>query len=310
MIADSKPTVSVDNKAVVLEAARADLVTDSKPTIFVGDEQTEPEALRADLVADSTPTASMRDESDEQLEPDEPDETDETDAIGADLVAESKPTVFVVDDDADLRRVLTVLIKAMHLDVRDFASAAEFLNAFDPAQSGCLLVDVRMPGMSGIELLDVLASRSVSLPVIMISGHGDVPMAVRVMKAGAVAFLEKPFRDHELWESIQQAIRLDTERRRDFGWRNEVKERIGNLTPMEREVMDLIVTGESNKSMALRLGVSVRTVEVRRAKVMRKMRAATMADLIRWALIVDADGGKASVRCAKPRSACLPPLPE
>ncbi len=201
-------------------------------------------------------------------------------------------TVFIVDDDPAVRQGLAMLVKSMQLQAECFASAQEYLQVSDPDRPGCLLIDVRMPGMSGLELLDRLAARGVHLPAIMISAYGDVPMVVRAMKSGATDFLEKPCRDHELWEAIQSALQRDAENRRRKNQRVLVGERLERLTPGEQEVLEMLVEGGSNKAIAAKLGLSVRTIEVRRAKIMRKMEADSLAELVRLALATNESFGE------------------
>lgn len=195
-----------------------------------------------------------------------------------------EPTVFIIDDDPAVRRALTVLVGSMDLRPEAYGSAQEFLDNFDASQPGCLLLDVRMPGTSGLELLDLLKREETELPVILISAHGDVPMVVRAMKAGALNFLEKPCRDQELWEAIQEALKWDQENRKKSAYRIRVRKRLAQLTDGERRVLKLLVEGRSNKEIGAELGLSVRTIEVRRAKVMQKMKAGSLAELVRLAL--------------------------
>jgi len=201
-------------------------------------------------------------------------------------MTESNATVFVVDDDQAMRNSLKWLISSVGMRVETFASADDFLAGYYPGRAGCLLLDVRMPGMSGLELQEVLAERDIQLPVIIITGHGDVPMAVRALKSGAIDFIEKPFNDELLLDAIRNALVLD-ERRRDVQQeRAEVAGRLIQLTPREREVMDMVTDGKSNKEIAADLGVSAKTVEAHRARVMEKMCAGSLAELVRMALVV------------------------
>lgn len=198
----------------------------------------------------------------------------------------SEPTVFVVDDDDAMRESLTWLIESVGLKVATYASADDFLQAYYPGRPGCLLLDVRMPGMSGLELQGHLQQQQVTVPVIMITGHGDVPMAVRAMKAGAIDFIEKPFNDEQLLESIRNALAIDDTRRDEQAFKAEVASRLAQLTPRESEVMNMVTAGKSNKEIANTLGVSAKTVEAHRAKVMEKMEAGSLAELVR--LVVSA----------------------
>jgi FixJ family two-component response regulator len=193
------------------------------------------------------------------------------------------PTVFVIDDDEAMRRSLCWLIQSVPLPVESFASAQDFLTAYQPFQPGCLVLDVRMPGLSGLELQDRLASSQISIPIIFITGHGTVPMAVWAMKAGAIEFLPKPFSDQVLLERIQAALALDARKRHDHQRRSSLAERLIHLTPREREVMELVITGKANKVIAGQLGVSCKTVEVHRAKIMTKTQADSVIDLVRMA---------------------------
>jgi two-component system response regulator FixJ len=200
-------------------------------------------------------------------------------------MTDSNATVFVVDDDQAMRNSLKWLISSVGMRVECFASADDFLAGNHSGRPGCLLLDVRMPGMSGLELQEVLAERDTHLPVIIITGHGDVPMAVRALKAGAIDFIEKPFNDELLLDAIRNALALD-ERRRDLQEeRAQVAERLSQLTPREREVMDMVTDGKSNKEIATGLGVSAKTVEAHRARVMEKMRAGSLAELVRMAML-------------------------
>jgi FixJ family two-component response regulator len=190
-------------------------------------------------------------------------------------------TVFVVDDDAAVRDSLELLLRSMDLPVETFASGTEFLEAYRPETAGCLVLDVRMPGISGVELQEKLAALGSNLPIIFITGHGDVPMAVRALKAGAVDFIQKPFSDQDLLDKIHQALELDVRKRHEAEARHEVEARIATLTPRERQVMQLVVEGAANKIIAHRLELSQRTVEIHRAHVMRKMKVDSLARLVR-----------------------------
>ncbi len=193
-------------------------------------------------------------------------------------------TVFVVDDDEAMRNSLAWLIESEGLRVETFESAQSFLAACYPGRGGCLLLDVRMPGMSGLELQEHLRHRQIRLPVIIITGHGDVPMAVRAMKAGAVDFIEKPFDDETLLATIQRALELDAYQRSQQAGRAEIAARLAQLTPREHEVMLMVTDGMSNKEIANELSVSAKTVEAHRARVMEKMEARSLAELVRMVL--------------------------
>ncbi len=201
---------------------------------------------------------------------------------------DKEPTVFILDDDPAVRQALTLLIRSMQLRVEAFESAQQFLDRFDRNQPGCLLLDVRMPGISGMEVLDRFRQEDICLPTIVMSAYGDVPMVVRAMKAGALNFLEKPWRDQQLWEAIHEAISWDATHRHKLTARAKVLRRLGRLTSGERIVLQLLIDGRSNKSIAEQLKLSVRTIEVRRAKVMKKMKAESLAELIRLTLDADA----------------------
>lgn len=197
---------------------------------------------------------------------------------------EQQPTVYIVDDDDAVRDSLADLVDSVGLPTREFASAQAFLEAYDPNRSGCLVLDIRMPGMSGLDLQDRLCDLQSSLPIIFITGHGDIPMAVRAMQRGAVDFIQKPFRDQELLDRINQALEKGTQTLALQEARNEVSDRIHSLTHREREVMEMIVEGRANKVIAIDLGLSQRTVELHRARVMEKMHARSLADLVRMVM--------------------------
>jgi len=194
-----------------------------------------------------------------------------------------RAAVFVVDDDASMREALGNLIGSVGLEVQLFASPQEFLQGRRPEVPSCLVLDVRMPGMSGLAFQQELARLGSALPVIFLTGHADVPMSVRAMKAGAAEFLTKPFHDQELLDAIHAAIGRDRERRRDAAVVDEIRLRYSLLTEREREVMKLVVTGRVNKQIAAELHVSEVTVKVHRGQVMRKMRARSLPELVRMA---------------------------
>jgi len=189
-------------------------------------------------------------------------------------------TVYIVDDDAAVRQSLSLLMRSMKLEVATFASAQDFLAACVDDLCGCLVLDIRMPGMSGLDLQTELGRRRVALPIIFITGHGDVGMAVRAMKAGAVDFIEKPFSDQQLLDRIQQALAQCRAGRSARAARATIEARLTTLSPREREVMQRIVIGQANKVIALELGLSERTVEIHRAKVMSKMAVRSVAELV------------------------------
>jgi FixJ family two-component response regulator len=191
--------------------------------------------------------------------------------------------VFVVDDDASLRESLQDLIGSVGLRVEAFASAQEFLGSRRPDTPSCLVLDVRLQGLSGLDLQQALAKSEVQIPIIFITGHGDIPMSVQAMKAGAVGFLTKPFRDQELLDAIQQALELDRRARERWARLEELHSRYRSLTPREREVIALVVAGLLNKQIAGELGTSEAAVKVHRQHVMEKMGAGSLADLVRIA---------------------------
>jgi FixJ family two-component response regulator len=198
-----------------------------------------------------------------------------------------EPYVFVIDDDQAVRDSLSLLLKSMGQKARLFDSAQAFLDQFTPDMNGCIVLDIRMPGMSGMELQQRLKSMRCTIPVIFVTGHGDVPMAVEAMLHGAFDFIQKPFRDQELLDRINQALNWDTEHRSEEERRRQVQERYASLTPREREVLDCVVRGLANKVIAMDLDLSQRTVEIHRARVMEKMGARSLADLVRMSLLIN-----------------------
>jgi FixJ family two-component response regulator len=198
----------------------------------------------------------------------------------------ARPTIFIVDDDAAVRDALKLLLRSVGQAVETFGSAQEFLDAYAEDRPGCLVLDIRMPGMSGLELQQKLNERHSIIPIIFITGHGDVPMAVEAMQAGAVDFIQKPFRDQDLIDRINQALEKDSSNRAALGERNDIRRRLETLTPREREVLDLVVHGKANKVIAGDLKLSQRTVEIHRARVMEKMQASSLAHLVRMVLEV------------------------
>lgn len=197
-------------------------------------------------------------------------------------------TVFIVDDDAAVRDSLSFLMQSVGLKTESFDSADSFLKANPVSRAGCLLLDIRMPGMSGLELQGVLLEREIRLPVIFISGHADVPMAVRALKAGAFDFVEKPFNDQLLLDCVQRAIESDRQQRQNDAQLDEWRERMATLTPREREVMELVVDGAANKVISATLGVSLKTVEAHRARVMDKLQADSLSHLVRMSVVLKA----------------------
>jgi two-component system response regulator FixJ len=197
-----------------------------------------------------------------------------------------RPTIFVVDDDSAVRDALKLLLRSVGQAVETYGSAQEFLDAYSEDRPGCLVLDIRMPGMSGLEMQQKLNEKHSILPIIFITGHGDVPMAVEAMQAGAVDFIQKPFRDQDLIDRINQALEKDSSNRAALGERNDIRRRLETLTPREREVLDLVVHGKANKVIAGDLKLSQRTVEIHRARVMEKMQASSLAHLVRMVLEV------------------------
>ncbi len=196
-------------------------------------------------------------------------------------------TVYVVDDDEGMRRALGTLLGTVGYQTAVFARATDFLAQYDPNRPSCLVLDIRMPEMSGLELQQQLNRAGAMIPVIFITGHGDVPMAVQAMKEGAFEFIQKPFREQDLLDRINHALQHDAENRAGVARRAEVQKRLESLTPRERQVMELVVRGDANKVIAIDLGLSERTVEIHRAKVMEKMGARSVAHLVRLHLTLN-----------------------
>lgn len=193
---------------------------------------------------------------------------------------EAEPTIYVVDDDAAVRRAIAGAGKLLGRPVREFASAAEFLAAFDPAQPGCLVLDIKMPDMTGVELQQKLAADRVALPIVVVSGHADVRTAVEVMTRGAVTLLEKPFRLDELLTHVRRALEMDAEARARTARKAETDARLAGLTAKEREVLEAVAAGKTNREIAEELGLSLRAVEDRRARLMKKVQARSVAELV------------------------------
>jgi len=193
----------------------------------------------------------------------------------------TEPTVFVVDDEPIIRTSLERLMQSVSLKVETFATASEFLDAYTTGQPGCVVLDVRMPGISGLDLQDRMAERGVDIPIIFITAYGDVPMAVRALKGGAVDFLQKPYNNQTLLDRVQEAIEKDVRARSERAKHDDLAALFGELTPREHEVMDMVVAGKANREIAVALGLSAKTIEVHRAHVMRKLKVDSLADLVR-----------------------------
>lgn len=196
---------------------------------------------------------------------------------------EPEPTVFVVDDDAQMRESLKNLIRSVGLRVELFASAREFVQSRHPEAPSCLVLDVRMPGLSGLDLQKQTSEAGLQIPIIFITGHGDIPMSVRAMKAGAVEFLTKPFRDQDLLDAIQLALERSRKAREQQAEIEELRRRFALLTPREREVMERVVAGLLNKQIGAELGTSETTIKIQRHQVMDKMGASSLPELVRMA---------------------------
>jgi len=196
----------------------------------------------------------------------------------------TKQTVFVVDDDATLRKSISFAVSSVGLSVETFASAEDFLTAWDPNRPGCLVLDVRMPGMDGLNLQQMLTRRAINIPIVFVTGHGDVPMCAEAMKAGAVDFLEKPFDKEKLLECISRALQVDLQSRRQHDRLARVLERYQLLTDREREVMELLIAGKTTKQIAAHLRISIKTVDNHRNSVLEKMNVANLVELARLAV--------------------------
>ncbi len=201
----------------------------------------------------------------------------------------TEATVFVVDDDDAVRQALELLLESVGLTAQTYASAEDFLQAYDADQPGCLVLDVRMPGTSGLALQELLAAKGIDIPIIFITGHGDVSTAVRAMKAHAFDFIEKPFNDQDLLDRIHEAILKDAGKRQESTRSTEIAGRVATLTRREREIMAMIVEGKTGKIMASTLKISEKTVQTHRTRVMKKMRAQSVAELVKMAARVSTE---------------------
>jgi two-component system response regulator FixJ len=192
----------------------------------------------------------------------------------------NRGTVHIVDDDPSVQRSLRRLLESVGLTVDCYNTAQDFIERHDPGAPGCLLLDVRMPGLSGLELQDQLRSEGCELPIIFVTGYGDVPMTARAMKAGAIDFLQKPFNDQELLEALERALARNSQMRREQAERSKVQTRLRLLTPREREVLERVIAGKTNKEVAAEFGITEKTIKVHRARVMEKMQADSLAQLV------------------------------
>ncbi|MEE4184502.1 MAG: response regulator transcription factor [Gammaproteobacteria bacterium] len=194
--------------------------------------------------------------------------------------------VYIVDDDEAVRRSLQLLLKTVNIDAVCFASGDEFIARFDAAMQGCIVLDIRMPGLSGLEVQKQLKAHGNTMPIVFITGHGDVPMAVEAMQQGAFDFVQKPFREQELMDRVSNALSHSQELQQEETLRRDVAERYASLTPREKDVMACVVKGQANKVIAMDRDVSQRTIEIHRARVMEKMQVKSLAELVRMSLLL------------------------
>jgi len=200
--------------------------------------------------------------------------------------AAHEPTVHIVDDDAGVRKALALLMHSAGLQVQTYESARDFLDRYDPGHPGCMILDIRMPGMSGLDLQQELVTRHDPIPIIILSGHGDIPMAVRAIKAGALDFIEKPFQNGTLLSLVETGLERDRAARAKGARRHDIAGRLARLTPREREVMEHLVHGELSKVAAAELGISPRTVEIHRAHILKKLGVRSISEVVRMTLQV------------------------
>ena len=201
-----------------------------------------------------------------------------------------QPTVFIVDDDPAIRFAMQALMDSVNISHEIYSSGDEFLENVDDQRPGCLVLDIRMPGLGGLELQEELLRRGSTIPIIFITGHGDIPMAVEAMKQGAIDFIRKPFRHQELLDRINEALTAEATGRAEKQNIDAIRQCFGDLTPRESEVFGRVSAGQANKVIAIELGISERTVEIHRSQVMRKMKARTLADLVRMRITLDREG--------------------
>lgn len=201
-------------------------------------------------------------------------------------MSDTNQTVYVVEDDEAVRDSLALMLRSAGLNVATYSNANAFLSAWNEDMAGCLVLDIRMPGMDGMELQKALNEQHSLLPIIFVTGHGDVPMAVEAMKHGAVDFIQKPYREEELLDKIQSALKQDAEQRHSLQQKQDIVRRVQSLTPREREIMDRMIAGQANKVIAIELDISQRTVEIHRSRVMHKMGTHSLAHLVRMVLSV------------------------